>query len=129
MVDDKKTAWRALLPRGGMMGLSPQAGRVTIPMAGLTHTRLADGRTVRTLRACWPCEGETRYVTLIPHDGRILRLMDGLHGGETVEFVGRPREWRTMAGESCFAVVVYDLHAAATPASRMAVRFDDGTGR
>ena len=126
---ENNTGWTTLLPRDGMMGLSPLAGRVTIPPAGLTHTRLADGRTVRTVRACWPCDGETRFVTLIPHDGRILRLMEGLHGGETVEFVGRPREWRTAAGESCFAVVVHDLRAVDTPASRMAARFETGASR
>lgn len=72
-----------------------------------THRR---GRTHRTgVRACWQEANATRFVTLVPGNGRVLSTLDALKGGETVEFVGHSREWHGLDGTVCWTVVVNDM--------------------
>ena len=61
-----------------------------------------------------------RFVSLLPATKGIRDMLDSLKGGETVEFMGTPREWHDMNGEVCYAVVVKDLRIipAVKPAYR-----------
>lgn len=108
-MEDKRT-WRRLLPETGRIGVIPQVGRVAVPPTCVRQTlSLTGNRRLRGVRAFWIEDGTRRWVTLIPADGRILRLLEGLEGGETIEFVGRPREWHGQNGDTCYAVVVRDM--------------------
>ena len=59
-----------LLPHDGMIGMSPQVGRVSVPMAGITRLRTSDGRRCPALRGVWSEGGRILYVLLVPYDGR-----------------------------------------------------------
>ena len=59
--------------------------------------------------ACWQEANATRFVTLVPGNGRVLSTLDALKGGETVEFVGHSREWHGLDGTVCWTVVVNDM--------------------
>lgn len=103
-------AWRALLPADGRIGVCTQVGRVFIPESCPRQTITMTGaRLVRAVRACWPDGRFTRWVTIIPGDGRTLRTINGLSGGEIIEFAGQPCEWHDRNGGSCYAVVVREL--------------------
>lgn len=111
---DTTPAWRALLPAGGRIGVSTQVGRVFIPESCPRQTITMTGaRLVRAVRACWPDGRFTRWVTIIPGDGKTLRTINGLSGGEIVEFAGQPCEWHDRNGGSCYAVVVRELEITA----------------
>lgn len=111
---DTTPAWRALLPAGGRIGVCTQVGRVFIPESCPRQTITMTGaRLVRAVRACWPDGRFTRWVTIIPGDGKTLRTINGLSGGEIVEFAGQPCEWHDRNGGSCYAVVVRELEITA----------------
>ena len=111
---DMTPAWRALLPAGGRIGVCTQVGRVFIPESCPRQTITMTGaRLVRAVRACWPDGRFTRWVTIIPGDGKTLRTINGLSGGEIVEFAGQPCEWHDRNGGSCYAVVVRELEITA----------------
>lgn len=111
---DTTPAWRALLPAGGRIGVCTQVGRVFVPESCPRQTITMTGaRLVRAVRACWPDGRFTRWVTIIPGDGKTLRTINGLSGGEIVEFAGQPCEWHDRNGGSCYAVVVRELEITA----------------
>lgn len=116
---DTTPAWRALLPAGGRIGVCTQVGRVFIPESCPRQTITMTGaRLVRAVRACWPDGRFTRWVTIIPGDGRTLRTINGLSGGEIIEFAGQPCEWHDRNGGSCYAVVVHELEITARRSMR-----------
>ena len=111
---DTTPAWRALLPAGGRIGVCTQVGRVFVPESCPRQTITMTGaRLVRAVRACWPDGRFTRWVTIIPGDGKTLRTINGLSGGEIVDFAGQPCEWHDRNGGSCYAVVVRELEITA----------------
>ena len=117
--------WRRMLPKDGRIDVIPQVGRVAVPPKCIRQTlTLTGNRRLRGVRVYWVEDGVARLFTLVPGNGRMLRLMDGLTGGETLEFVGRPREWHGQDGETCYAVVVSDMDVI--PTRRPAPR--DATG-
>lgn len=112
-------AWRALLPADGRIGVCTQVGRVFIPESCPRQTITMTGaRLVRAVRACWPDGRFTRWVTLIPGDGKTLRTINGLSGGEIIEFAGQPCEWHDRNSGSCYAVVVHELEITARRSMR-----------
>lgn len=116
---DTTPAWRALLPADGRIGVCTQVGRVFIPESCPRQTITMTGaRLVRAVRACWPDGRFTRWVTLIPGDGKTLRTINGLSGGEIIEFAGQPCEWHDRNGGSCYAVVVRELEITARRSMR-----------
>jgi len=114
-------SWRRLLPTNGGIGVCPQIGRVVIPPTCVRQTlHLTGNRRIKAVRAYW-IEGKlARFVSLLPATKGIRDMLDSLKGGETVEFMGTPREWHDMNGEVCYAVVVKDLRIipAVKPAYR-----------
>lgn len=93
MTTTNNRAWKALLPQNGMIGMSPQVGRVKIPPIRVRQTlNLTGGRKIKAVKACWLEKDSARFVTLVPSTGRLRMEMDSLKGGETIEFVGHSRE-------------------------------------
>ncbi len=116
---DTTPAWRALLPTDGRIGVCTQVGRVFIPDSCPRQTITMTGaRLVRAVRACWPDGRFTRWVTIIPGDGKTLRTINGLSGGEIIEFAGQPCEWHDRNSGSCYAVVVRELEITARRSMR-----------
>lgn len=112
-------SWRMLLPHDGMIGMSPQVGRVSVPMAGITHLRTSDGRRCPALRGVWSEAGRSLYVLLVPYDGRVSRMMQDVNRRDVIEFVGMSGERRDAGGDTHYAVVVHDMNVVRTNASRM----------
>ena len=112
-------SWRMLLPHDGMIGMSPQVGRVSVPMAGITRLRTSDGRRGPALRGVWSEGGRSLYVLLVPYDGRVSRMMRDVNRGDVIEFVGMSGERRDAGGDTHYAVVVHDMNVVRTNASRM----------
>lgn len=112
-------AWKTLLPHGNGVGLAPQVGRVCVPPRCVRQRlTLSGGRTLRAVRAFWREDNVSRFVTLVPGNGRTLKMLDALRGGETIEFVGRSREWHDMDGVTCWTVVVSDMAVIPSASSR-----------
>ena len=110
MTTTNNRAWKALLPQNGMIGMSPQVGRVKIPPIRVRQTlNLTGGRKIKAVKACWFEKDSARFVTLVPSTGRLRMEMDSLKGGETIEFVGHSREWHDMSGQNYFVVIVTDM--------------------
>lgn len=53
MTTTNNRAWKALLPQNGMIGMSPQVGRVKIPPIRVRQTlNLTGGRKIKAVKAC-----------------------------------------------------------------------------
>ena len=71
MTTTNNRAWKALLPQNGMIGMSPQVGRVKIPPIRVRQTlNLTGGRKIKAVKACWLEKGFGQIRHTCPLDGK-----------------------------------------------------------
>ena len=71
MTTTNNRAWKALLPQNGMIGMSPQVGRVKIPPISVRQNVEPDrSRKIKAVKHAGSKKIRPRFVTLDPLDGK-----------------------------------------------------------